>query len=160
MTGALEAFLNTESLATAEYKTVVWEVPYTTPLTQVDGLRQVLGKLNRPVGAAMETKTLTLGDTWTTVDHDFSLSEVSVIELETPGVDTGKLMIELIDRDGTKIRTRLTKSDRIDRASRSTNWTMATDHMPIQNVARIKVRLTGLETQITAIIRLFRDQTS
>jgi len=160
LTGALEAFLNTESLATAEYKTVVWEVPYTTPLTQVDGLRQVLGKLHRPVGAAMETRTLTLGDAWTTVDHDFSLSEVSVIELETPGVDTGKLVIELIDRDGTKIRTRLTKSDRIDSASRSTNWVMATDHMPIKDIARIKVRLTGVNSQSTATIKFFHDQTS
>lgn len=160
LTGAMEAFLNTEGSVTAAYKTVVWEVPYTTPLTQIDGLRQVLGILQSPIGDAVETKELLIDDAWTTVDVGVSLSEVSVIEVETPNVDTGKLVIELIDRNGTKIRTKLTKSGRVDSASRSTRWTIATGHMPIKDIERIKVRLMGEKVQHSAIIHLFQDRSS
>ena len=132
--GGMEAFINAGHLAEGGYTTVVWEVPYTTPLTQIDGLRQVLGLLHGPVRAATETQQVALDDTWTNIAHDVSLDAVSVIEIVTPKVDTGQLLVELISEDGVKIRTKLVKSDRVDPGSRTTRWAMATGHLPVNEI--------------------------
>jgi hypothetical protein len=156
LVGAMEAFIRSGALTAKRYKTVVWETPYSTPLTYVDGLRQILGALHSidsPTDVAeLNTK---IGDTWINLDQGFAFADVKGLEIETGTHSTGQMVVEFIDAHGAKTRTKLVKTDRVTPGMRSTIWSMALDEMGASDIVRIKLRLRGVSEQDTAVVRLF-----
>lgn len=157
LVGAMEAFIHSDALQENDYQTIIWEAPYSAPLTQVDGLRQVLGALQAKGQnehlAEVGTK---ISDTWVSVDQDFSAAQVTGLEIETDRADTGQLFVELIDNTGKKTRTKLVKTDRVSADLRSTRWAMSLKNMPTGDVSRIKLRLKGSVTQEPVTIRIVK----
>ena len=154
--GSMEAFIRSGDLANGVYKTIVWETPYSIPLTQVGGLRQTLGALQTSGGVSQVGELDTqIGKDWSSVSHSFSLSDVQGLEIETATTETGHLVVELIDDAGSKIRTKLVKSKRVAAEMRSSKWALALNGMPDVQIARIKLRLPKAASQETATIRFF-----
>lgn len=140
MVGAMEAFILSGALKTGDFKTVVWETPYTTPLTNVSGLRQVLGALQAP-----ETReniySGAMGKDWQSVNYDIVTAEHATLQFTTPGVKTGKMSVELYSTTGEKLRIKLVKSERIDPALQSNVWRLSLAALPFKDVNRIKFKL-------------------
>lgn len=142
LVGAMDAFISSGAVDSGQFQTVIWETPYTTPLTDVNGLRQILGSLK----AKGEKTTLyqgSLSKDWTTVKHPFQPSAFQSLGVQTPGVTSGKLEIELRTADGEKQRTILIKSDRVNANERSDEWTMSLAGLGLKQVSRVKVKLNG-----------------
>ncbi len=153
MTGAMEAFLRSGALSTGQYNTVIWETPYTAPLTDISGLRQILGILQKN-GEAVNVYSGPVGSDWMHIDHGFSVGDFAALQLKTPSVTKGKLSIELYDGNGQKIRTNLVKSDRVTAESRSNTWSLSLTALPIKDVKRLKIRLAaGAEDIAIHLIR-------
>lgn len=140
MVGAMEAFILSGALEQGNFNTVVWETPYTTPLTNVSGLRQVLGALQKP-DALVNIYTGDIGRAWQSVKHDISAAGAASLQITTPGVTTGKLSVELFGAEGEKMRVKLVKSDRIDLALQNDVWRLSLATFPIKGVNRIKLKL-------------------
>ena len=140
LVGAMEAFILGGALSTGRYKTVVWEAPYTAPLTNISGLRQILGALHQGRSEAIAYEG-SLSSDWTQVDADFSTSDVRSIRVQTPGVSTGKLELEFFDAEGQKTRVKLSKSDRVRSEERSDIWNVSLTALPISNISRFKVKI-------------------
>lgn len=140
LVGAMEAFILSGALDSGRYQTVVWEAPYTAPLTNVSGLRQILGALHQGGGETVAYKGA-LSSNWTQVDAGFSTANVQSIRIQTPSVSMGKLELEFYDTQGRKTRVELTKSDRINVEERSETWTMSLADFPITNISRFKLKM-------------------
>jgi hypothetical protein len=140
MVGAMEAFILSGALKTGDFKTVVWETPYTTPLTNVSGLRQVLGALQAP-----ETReniySGAIGDDWQSAKYEIASDSDVSLQFTTPRVKTGKLSVELYSTTGEKLRIKLVKSERIDPALQSNVWRLSLAALPFKDVNRIKFKL-------------------
>ncbi len=154
--GSMEAFIRNGALENGNYQTVVWESPYSTPLTNVDGLRQVLGVL-RLAGEQTQVGSLNtrIGKDWISLDHGFSTMDVRSLEIDTDSTNTGQLIVELIDIDGEKTRIKLFKTDRVASDMRSTKWAIFLKGMPASQIVRIKLRHPKASKQEAAIIRFF-----
>ena len=156
LVGSIEAFVRSGALANGDYKTVVWETPYSAPLTHVDGLRQVLGALQTndeqvPAGT-LDTR---IGKDWSSIDHSFPVTDVRRLEIETEHTNTGQLVVELIDAKGGKTRTKLVKTDRVSADLCHTKWAVALDDVPEGQIVRIKLRLPKAKSQEVATVRFF-----
>ncbi|AXI48648.1 hypothetical protein C1J03_23190 [Sulfitobacter sp. SK012] len=156
LVGSMEAFIRTGALKNGSYKTVVWETPYSAPLTYVDGLRQILGALQM-TGEQAQVGTLeaNIGKDWVGLDHSFLVSDVRSLEIETGDINSGQLIVELVNVDGGKIRTKLVKTDRVSAELRSNKWTISLSGMPADQIARIKLRLPKESKQVVAKIHFF-----
>lgn len=144
LTAAMSGFLATGGLTEEHYQTVVWESPYTSPLTQTDGLRQILGELRVARGAKPVNRiSHSIGDEWVSIGHAFSTSDHKILEINVPGHTSGTLIVELVAPDGEKTRVKLVKSDRLPQEKRNTRWTMALDGLAFEQIGRIKLRLKG-----------------
>jgi hypothetical protein len=156
LVGSMEAFIRSGALADGTYKTVVWETPYSAPLTNVNGLRQILGAL-RTTGKQAQANALNarVGKDWISIDHTVSLADVQGLEIVTQATETGQLIVELIDAAGGKTRTKLVKSDRVAAELRSNKWAIALSDMPNEQIVRIKLRLPKANAQDTATLRFF-----
>ncbi len=152
VTAAMEAFIRSGRMA--DFETVVWEAPYTEPLTNISALRQILGALisQRSDGSAAEQAVEVSGD-WTSIKPEFALSEGGALEVQITGVATGQLDVEFYDADNKKTRVKLRKSDRVDAALRSDIWTIALGSIDPADVTRIKLRLKGADKGIAATLR-------
>jgi alginate biosynthesis protein AlgX len=157
LAGAMEAFIRSGALKDGRFKTVVWEAPYSASLTRVDGLRQILGALSTyntlPLDEGLETA---VGDEWTTLEHRFSVANLTAMEIQTNKSSTGQLVVELISREGISTRVNLVKTDRVEAKSRSTRWALALSNMPNNEIVKLKLRLKGVPTQEAAIIYFFK----
>lgn len=156
LVGAMSAFIQSGALRTGTFQTVVWETPYTAPLTQIDGLRQVLGEL----AAARHAQRVTLhtgqvSDDWVSIRQAFRPSDYAGVDIHTPGQSEGTLLVELIAEDESKTRIKLVKSDRTEAGGRSDHWRFSLVGMDVSDVRRIKVRLMGQKTALKAEIQLF-----
>ncbi|SPH20613.1 Alginate biosynthesis protein AlgX [Ascidiaceihabitans donghaensis] len=153
LVGSMEAFIRSGALASTSYKTVVWEAPYSAPLTDVNGLRQILGALK---SAALVSHTegldARIGKDWISIEHSVSMEEVQGLEIVTEGTDTGQLLVEIIDGAGEKTRTKLVKSNRVAANLRSNRWALSLSGLPIGQIVRIKLRLPKSEKQEAATI--------
>ena len=148
MTGAMEAFLRSDALASGRYDTVIWEVPYTAPLTNISGLRQILGILQED-GVATAVYHGPINADWLNIDHEFFAADFTALRLHTPGMTKGKLSLELYAANGQKMRANLVKSDRVAADARSDTWSLSLAALPIQDVKRLKVRLANGGEQIS-----------
>ncbi len=140
LVGAMGAFIQSGALERGQFETVVWETPYTSPLTNVSGLRQVLGQLQ----AGSDLTELYAGpitSDWKTVKLNADASKGSTLQIETPGVTDGRLVVELYDADDKKLRVKLVKSDRIAAEMRSDIWSLSLTALPIATVKKVKLKL-------------------
>ncbi len=140
LVGAMEAFITGGALDSGRYKTVIWETPYTASLTNVSGLRQILGALHQN-GDETEVYDGGISPNWKQIDFDFSVSAYLSIRVHTPGVSTGKLELEFYDAHGQKTRIKLIKSDRVEVSERSDVWAIALSALPIVEVSGFKVKM-------------------
>ena len=140
MVGAMEAFVLNGELEQGNFETVVWETPYTTPLTNVSGLRQLLGALQEPDGL-VNIYAGDIGTDWRSVRYDISDVGASSLQITTPAVTTGKMSVELYGDKGKKIRVQLVKSDRIDPELQTDIWRLSLVALPVSGVNRIKFKL-------------------
>ncbi|WP_300020093.1 hypothetical protein [uncultured Roseobacter sp.] len=155
LVGSMSGFIQSNALETEQYEMVVWETPYTAPLTQVDGLRQILGELHAQSATDVDPlQTGQVSDDWLSIRHGFSPADHTGLQIIVPGQSTGTLIVELIDEDGEKTRIKLTKSDRADPALRTDNWDLAFGGLAPKRIERIKLRLLG-EAAKDAQVRLF-----
>ena len=152
VTAAMEAFIRSGRMA--EFETVVWEAPYTEPLTNISALRQILGALisRRSKGDAAE-QVVELGSDWISVAPKIELENSQAIEVRIAGVATGQLDVELYDADNKKTRIQLRKSDRVDAGLRSDIWSVALSEINPAAIARIKLRLNGASKGAVASLR-------
>jgi len=155
--GAMEAFIHSGALENSRFKNVVWEVPYSAPLTKVDGLRQILGVLLtqniKPLDEGLETQ---ISDKWITLKHRFSAADLKALEIRTNKISVGQLVVELIDTKGTSTQFKLVKTDRIAATFRSTRWALALTGLPNTEIIKIKLRLKGGIVQETATVNFFK----
>ena len=140
LVGAMEAFVQSGALDTGQFETVVWETPYTSPLTQVAGLRQVLGALDNDV-SAIPLYAGRLTDDWQIVKLKTVIVPGGTLRIETPGIDVGQLSVELFSPDGEKVRLKLRKSERVEKNQRSDIWQVSLLALPLAEVSRIKLKL-------------------
>lgn len=144
MAGSMLAFLESGALASGDVTRVVWEVPYTTPLTDIGGLRQVLSLLEDTSAQARTSVHDGLLDTgWTSIKVGFDSAQTGHLEIVTPGVTAGEMLLELFDAQGGKRKLSLRKSDRIAGAARTDRWALALQDLPEGQVSRFKLRLKG-----------------
>ena len=155
--GAIEAFIRSGALQSGKYQTVVWEAPYTAPLTDVGALRQILGALLSQRGVSLGSDTADVSSDWVNIEPDFALADGAAIEIRLPGVAVGQLDVEFYDADKGKARLKLRKTDRVDPALRSDVWSIALADLPIKDVARMKLRLRGANAPLTADLILLAD---
>lgn len=139
-TASMEAFIWSGALDTGQYNLVIWEAPYSVPLTSIANLRQVAGSLAQ-AGNAKELATVAVNDQWQNLRVKFSTDQFATLVVETPGVKTGELSVELISAKGKKHFYKLRKSDRSPQSDRSALWKIALTHLPFDAVERIKLRL-------------------
>ncbi|WP_299783809.1 hypothetical protein [uncultured Roseobacter sp.] len=155
LAGSMSGFIQSGALESAQYEMVVWETPYTAPLTQVDGLRQILGEMLAQSATNFDAvQSAQVGNDWLSIGHEFSLADHAGLQIIVPGQSTGTLTVELIDEDGEKTRIKLTKSDRADPALRTDSWGLAFGGLAPKRIERIKLRLLG-EAAKDAQVRLF-----
>ena len=147
MVGAMEAFIQSGALETGQYKTVVWEAPYTAPLTNIDGLRQILGAFANK-GRAKIVLSGQINKDWQQIKTKFLTQEVSKILIETPKENTGKLSIELFDTSNNKHRIKLVKSNRVSAGRRSSTWSASLVALPLKQVVRFKIKFDGAATEV------------
>jgi len=157
MTGAMIAFLSDPHLDLSTFDYVVWESPYTAPLTQAAGLRHVLGHLK----ARAAQDTLALADTkisenWEHVRTGFDAAHYAALRVTLPGVTVGAVSLELIAEDGSKHRYKLTKSKRVPQARRTDVWTLALDGLPQQRIERFKIKVSDPKGQTVGAFALLR----
>lgn len=158
MAGAMEGFIRSGALASGKYKTVVWEAPYTAPLTNISSLRQVLGALiSTRDHTDVAVKSLDISKDWVEVKHDITTNGNIGLEIQTTDVSTGQLDIELYDAEDTKTRIKLIKSDRVDAQYQSNVWTIALGHLPTQTFTRIKVRMKKSISTNVASLRIITN---
>lgn len=158
LVGAMEAFIRSGALANGSYKTVVWEAPYTTPLTKIAGLRQVLGALETANERAQELEIKTnVGGDWTEIDHSFTPTQWHGVEIAVGDLNTGKLVVEMVDGDGQKTRVKLVKSDRVTSKMRAPNWTMSFRAMAEMEIVSFKIKLEKASVSYPAVIRFYRN---
>lgn len=156
LVGSMSAFIQSGALRNGAFQTVVWEAPYTAPLTQVSGLRQLLGELyalEKTQRRALQK--VTVSDDWISVSQAFDTNEHVGVEINTPDHSTGTLAVELIAQSGKKTRIKLIKSNRISSAHQSENWRFSFAELGVVKIDRIKVRFLGVSTPIEAQIQLF-----
>ena len=155
-TGAMSAFLDSGALGTQGLHTVVWESPYTTPLTQIGDLRQVLGELRTLTPRrTSELYSGPLGNDWLNLKEAFSTQDFKGMEIRTPGVDEGRLVVELIGKDRAKTRIKLNKSKRLPQDQRTDKWTFSFEALAFEDVTRLKVRLVNAQGK-KASVALYR----
>ncbi|MEP1521483.1 hypothetical protein [Ascidiaceihabitans sp.] len=153
LVGSMEAFIRSGALASTSYTTVVWETPYSAPLTDVNGLRQILGVLkSAAVVSHTEGLDARIGKDWISIEHSVLMEDVQGLEIVTEGTDTGQLLVEIIDGAGEKTRTKLVKSNRVAANLRSNRWALSLSGLPIGQIVRIKLRLPKSEKQEAATI--------
>lgn len=152
VTAAMEAFIRSGRMV--EFETVVWEAPYTEPLTNISALRQILGALisQRSKGDAAE-QVVELGGEWISVSPKIELANSQAIEVQIAGVETGQLDVELYDAADKKTRIKLRKSDRVGAALRSDVWSVALGEIDPAAITRIKLRLKGASKEAVASLR-------
>ncbi|MEH6522972.1 alginate O-acetyltransferase AlgX-related protein [Sulfitobacter sp.] len=157
MVGSMETFIRSGALKEGNYQTVVWETPYSAPLTHVDGLRQILGAL-QTTSESIEIGTLDthVGDDWVSYEQIFSIEDIQTLEIETKQTNTGQLVVEFIHADGKKTRTKMGKTDRIAADLRSNKWAFSLKNMSTSQIVRIKLRLPKASRQETAVIHFFK----
>lgn len=148
LTGAMGAFISSGKLDSNKYNMVVWETPYTTLLTNVSGLRQVLGGLHAQ-GSKRALFTGDLKPSWTTVNHSFTISSHHVLSIHTPDISSGQLEVELYGSQGQKARFKLIKSQRVPTDRRTDIWYMSLARMPFDDVEKLKVKLKQDAKNIT-----------
>jgi alginate biosynthesis protein AlgX len=157
LAGAMETFIRNGAMKDGRFKTVVWEAPYSTPLTRVAGLRQILGALltydATPQSDGLKTA---VGDKWTTLEHSFSTAGLAALEIETAKTTSGQLVIELFDTKGASTRMKLEKTDRVAAQLRNNRWALALNGLPNNKIVKLKLRLKGATTQEYANIRFFK----
>ena len=155
LVGAMLSFIESGALVSGQYTRVVWESPYTAPLTNVHGLRQVLGALKaagRPdVQALGEVQ---VSDDWVTLKGKFPYAAASGLQIRLPGATTGKLYVELVTASGDKTKIKLIKSDRIPAEDRTESWTLSLAGLADIEVDRIKLRLVGEDQKHSAQVLL------
>ncbi|MEL7463864.1 MAG: hypothetical protein AAFN79_07340 [Pseudomonadota bacterium] len=150
-TSAMEAFIRSGRIG--EFDVVVWETPYSEPLTNLSALRQILGALKSArIAASAEGQEIAVSREWATVEPEIAITAEGAIELEIDGVEVGQLDVELRGADGAKTRIKLRKSKRVEAGRRSDRWTFALGSIDPQSIDRIKIRLKGAEAA-TAIMR-------
>ena len=135
----------------------MWETPYSAPLSNINGLRQILGTLQLAAEPAqVGTLDARIGKDWVSLDHSFLTADVSSLEVDTNRTNTGQLAVELIDVDGGKTRSKLVKTDRVAADMRSTKWAVSLRGMPERQIVRIKLRLPKAGRQEAVTIRFFK----
>ncbi|MEM7268081.1 MAG: hypothetical protein AAF401_02380 [Pseudomonadota bacterium] len=146
---AMEAFIRSGRIR--EFEVVVWEAPYTEPLTNISALRQILGALiSQRSAKSADTQVVSLSDEWASITPAIDMTTKGAIELVIEGAETGQLDVEIYDREDKKTRIKLRKSDRVEPALRSSVWTAALGRIDSSNIARIKLRLKGEKNGRTA----------
>lgn len=155
LVGAMEAFIRNGRLDSGNHSTIVWEMPYTAPLTNESGLRQILGAL-KETSTQSETEIYAgdIENEWVQVKHPFTAHDYSGLKIETPDVAVGQMIVEIFDISGEKTRVKLVKSDRVKSEERSSTWTIALAALPAKEIARVKVKLNAQKTAYSARIRL------
>ena len=142
LVGAMSGFIQSGALEQGQFQTVVWETPYTNPLTQIAGLRQILGALEASENQT-EIYAGPLNGDWQAIALGAEVSEDGSLVIETPGITAGTLIVELWSADKTKLRLKLRKSDRLEADLRSDVWHVSLAALPIADVARVKIKLDG-----------------
>ncbi|MEO0390243.1 MAG: hypothetical protein AAF218_04805 [Pseudomonadota bacterium] len=156
-TGAMIAFIESGALDAGAYGHVIWESPYTVPLVDTDSLRHVLGALTaHRVQDAVPGQTAPVSDVWTSVPLAFDAAEFVSLSVQTPGTTAGRLVVEMIADDGERHRIRLFKSDRLPPDLRTETWTLALDGLSSARIARVKLRLMGVDTPQPASVHMLR----
>ncbi len=152
VTAAMEAFIRSGRMK--EFETVVWEAPYTEPLTNISALRQILGALisQRSGGDAAE-QIVELSGAWTSISPKIDMTGSRAIEVQITGVETGQLDIEFYDIDNKKTRIKLRKSERVAATLRSDIWSVALGEIDPATIARIKLRLKDASKGAVANLR-------
>jgi hypothetical protein len=158
MAGAMEGFIRSGALASGKYKTVIWEAPYTAPLTNISSLRQILGALisTRDHNEAA-VQSLDISKDWVEVKHDIRTNTALGVEIHTNDISTGQLDVELYDTDNIKTRIKLIKSDRVDAQYQTNVWTIALGHLPAQAFTRMKLRMKKSNGANMADIRIITN---
>lgn len=142
MSGAMTAFLEQDGRELSQFDVIIWETPYTTPLLDTGGLRQVLGTLRGVQSTqAQDLFAGALGQDWQNIKHAFEAQSHDMLLVRTPGVTTGTLSIELFDATGGKTRVKLVKSKRVPPEARTENWVLALDALPNSSISRVKLKL-------------------
>ncbi len=155
LTGAMVAFLSDSALDLSVFDYVVWETPYTAPLTNAAALRQVLGHLQEQASStSSELATFDIGAKWENLRIGFDASEFATLSLTLPGVQVGQVSIELISKAGDKQRYKLTKSARVPAKHRDDTWVLALTGLPEPNIERLKIKVSdpGERGQGTALL--------
>lgn len=142
LVGAMEAFIRSGALDSGRYHTVVWEAPYTAPLSNISGLRQVLGALQN-AGEKEHVASQALKASWEPIKKRFATGTFQGLEIHTPGLTEGKLELELFSDDGEKERFKLVKSDRVAAEHQSDVWTVSLAHLSMKEVSRLKIKIKG-----------------
>ena len=143
LTGAMVAFLSDPALDLSAFDYVVWETPYTAPLTNTAALRYVLGHLTERMSRGRsELATFGMTDNWENLRIGFDATEFAALSLTLPGVEVGHVSIELISETGDKQRYKLTKSARVPTEHRTDRWALALTGLPNPNIERLKIKVS------------------
>lgn len=157
ITGAMEAFIRASELTSGKYKTVVWEVPYTAPLSDIGALRQILGALLSQRGQSAGVDTADVSVRWVNIKPHFDLATGAAVEIHLPGVSVGQLDVEFYDADKNKAQLKLHKTDRVAPSLRSDIWSIALSDLTINTLTRMKLRLRGADESVVAKIHLLTN---
>ncbi len=156
MNGAMLAFLADQSVDLGSFETVIWENPYTTPMTNADGLRAVLGELEkRQSKRARDVFTGLLDGDWQNIREPLDSSQSPAVELSLPGLTVGRIAVELIAGD-KKYKVDLRKSERIPTPQRSDDWVFALDQLPHTKFDRLKVKILSGQSVEDATVRFLQ----
>ena len=152
LTSAMEAFIRSGTLESGQYHTAIWEVPYTVTLTNISGLRQILGTLQNQ-GKEVELSSGTMGSDWVRVNHNINPTRTKAVRIKTPGVTSGRLELEFYNQESVKFRFNLIKSDRVTAKLRSAVWNISLTALPIDAIERLKFRIrSGAENYTIYLI--------
>ncbi len=150
VTAGMEAFIRSGRMA--EFKTVVWEAPYTEPLTNISALRQILGALISQRSTQSAGQNVDLSGDWVSVKPEVALTSNGALDIQVEGVEAGQLDVEFYDANDRKTRIKLRKSDRVDAALRSDVWSIALGRIDPASIVRIKLRLKDANKETMATL--------
>lgn len=155
MTSAIETLILSDAFKSGAYQTVVWEVPYTQKLSNISGLRQVLGAF-----VALENKRIKpvykgrASGQWISVSFQVPTAGALAVSVTANSVGISQIDLELYAQDKRITRLKLRKSNRIPENRRSDLWTASLAGVDLEGVNRVKIRLKDVKTDQNITIQL------